>query len=145
MARVINLDEIVPEDIEFSFRGENYAIPGDIDVDTTFDLVGIFGRFAEAEAAGDTEAMRAVNKELEGKLLRLFQLKDPGLESLPFGVIGYRHVLQAVLEAVGLQIVEGDPTPAPAPKPGPRPRSSGSPQSGKRSGSGRSGGAGSRS
>ena len=126
----IELDEIIPEDITFAYKGKEYVIPGDIDVDTTFDLTALLIRHGAAEEKGDTEEVRAVNKEVEQKLLYLFQQRDPELEALPFGVIGYRFVLAQVLTSLGLLIVEEPETP---PKPrrakrSPSRRSSGSPQ-----------------
>ena len=126
----IELDEVIPEDITFAYKGKEYVIPGDIDVDTTFDLIALLGRHGEAEEKGDTPEVRAVNKEVEQKLLYLFRQRDPELEALPFGVIGYRFVLAQVLTSLGLLIVEEPATP---PKPrrakrSPSRRSSGSPR-----------------
>jgi len=115
MPRIV-LDELVPEEITFVYKDREYVIDGDIDVDTTFDLIDLLGRFYEAEDGGDQKASRALNKEVERKLLALFQQREPSLEELPFGVIGYRHVLGHVLESLGLQIVtepEDPPTPRP--------------------------------
>jgi hypothetical protein len=112
MARVINLDELLPEDIVFTYKGRDYTISGDISIAATFDLVELFGRHAEAEEAGDLQAVREVNVELEEKLLELFQERDPDLTELPFGVMAYRHVLAHVLTGLGLQIVGGDGEPA---------------------------------
>ena len=127
----IELDEIIPEDITFAYRGKEYVIPGDLDIDTTFDLIALLGRHGAAEAADDTEEVRVVNKEVEQKLLFLFRQRMPDLEALPFGVIGYRVVLAQVLTALGLQIVEEPetpPKPRRAKKTSPSRPSSGSPR-----------------
>jgi len=101
----IDLDVLVPEEITFVYQDREYAISGDIDVDTTFDLIDLLGRHGEAEASDDRAAARAINKEMEETLLGLFQERQPDLDRLPFGVIGYRIVLSQVLQALGLQVL----------------------------------------
>ena len=115
MPRIV-LDELVPEEITFVYKEREYTIAGDIDVDTTFDLIDLLGRHGDAEKQNDRGAARAVNKEIEGKLLALFQERQPDLEELPFGVIGYRIVLSQVLEALGLQVIDDENPPTPSPK-----------------------------
>ncbi len=112
----IDLDALVPEEITFVYQGREFSIAGDVDVDTTFDLIDLLGRHGEAENKNDRAAVRAVNKEMERKLLALFQQREPELQSLPFGVIGYRLVLSQVLMALGLQLIEEDESP-PTPRP----------------------------
>lgn len=117
----IEMDELVPEDITFVFRGKEYVIDGDLDVDLTFDLTDLFIRYGQAEADGDRVEIRKTNTEMRDKLLAAFQTRDPALTDLPFGVMAYRIVLGQVLTALGLQIVQEDP---PRPRtPAPRPRS----------------------
>jgi len=112
----IELDPLVPEKIVFGYRGRDYTIDGDISVDATFDLIDLFTRLAQVDG-GDVEAARQVNKEAEATLVALFQAEDDTIEELPFGAVGYRHVLGHVLEALGLQIVDEEPVAPPKPRP----------------------------
>lgn len=126
----INLDDVVPEDIEFDYRGKTYTISGDLDVETTFKLIGLFGDLADAEVAGDRKKQLSVNGKLEQLLLDLFKEHDPSLEKLPFGVVAYRNVVTQLLGSLGLEVIGGDPPADPskptAKKRAPRRRSSGS-------------------
>jgi hypothetical protein len=138
MPQIVELDELVPDDVVFRYKGTDYPIPGDIDVETTFRLLKLFQRAAEAEGSTDLDAREQVNIEVRDALLGLFQQRDPDLAELPFGVIAFRHVLSEVLQAMGLVFVAGDgegegPPTKPRPKT-PR-QSSGSRASSKRSGS----------
>ena len=112
----IELDGIVPEDLTFVFRGDEFTIDGDIDVEKTFDLIDVYQRAVVIDSDPNAEVadQRKVNIEMRDKLLALFQARDPELTTLPFGTIAYRHVLAEVLQSVGLQIVQVDP---PKPKP----------------------------
>lgn len=116
MARIIDLDAVVPEDIEFTYRGETYAIPGDIDVEQTFRIIRMFeeAQAAEANSAPIDERER-LNLVIRDELLELFRVRNPDLADLPFGTIAYQHVLVTVLGQLGLQVV-GEPTP-PEPRP----------------------------
>lgn len=115
----INLDELVPEDIAFVRHGKRYVVDGDLDVDTSLKLVGLFMTAAEAEASGDVDAISASNNALKEYLLELFRIRDPALESIPFGVQSLREVVGQLLVAVGLQIVDDDKVVDP-PKPRPK-------------------------
>jgi hypothetical protein len=135
LPQIVELDELVPDDIVFRFRGSEHSIPGDIDVETTFRLLKLFKRAAEVEESGDLDASEKVNVEVRDALLGLFQQRDPDLAQLPFGVIAFRHVLSQVLQAIGLVFVSPEDEDDPPTKRGPKksPRSSGSPRSSKRS------------
>lgn len=113
----IDLDELVPEDINFTFKGDTYTIPGDLTVDQTFDVVSVWTRAAEAELTGDQDKIRKTNQALTDQLLQLFRIKHPDLESLPFGVAAYRAIVAQVLIAVGLTIEDEQDPPKPSPAP----------------------------
>jgi hypothetical protein len=136
VAQIIELDPLVPEDITFRFRGGEYSIPGDIDVETTFRLLKLFRRAADVEESEDLDAKEKVNLEVRDALLDLFRQRDPDLAELPFGVIAFRHVLSEVLQAIGLVYVTPDEEEPGTPtkrRPKRSPPSSGSRSSSKRS------------
>lgn len=133
MPDIVDLDELVPDDIQFNYRGETYTIPGDLRVDQTLDLYALLTRLANAEAKGGAAEMKRILDKAEAALLPVFQVHQPEMVQLPFGAAGLGHVLRRVLTLIGLlQVVppgDGDDTnpPTPAPAPGPRkPRGSGS-------------------
>lgn len=139
MAEIVRLDELVPESIVFNFRGNDYEMPGDIDVDTTFVLQQLIVQMAQAEEAVDAagamraqatkpaaidRANRAINKanaanaqitkKTEAEILKLFQVNHPDMEKLPFGATGFQAVLAHVLIKLGFASeATTDPTPAP--------------------------------
>lgn len=115
MTRIVDLDALVPEDIEFQFRGEKYLIPGDIQMEDTFKLVRLYEAAVAADAGAIDERERA-NLATKAALDELFRVRQPDIQELPFGVMAYRHILAEVLELLGFQIVDETP-PEPRPKP----------------------------
>lgn len=134
MAEVVNLDEILPDSIELVWKGQTYVLPGDIDVETTFELQQLLvdlGRAEEATLAADPESderqeavdlQRSVSLKIEKVLLRLLQVNHPELEKLPFGIAGFQYVLGLVFAKLGF-LTEDEPDP---PKPAPKPKAAGS-------------------
>lgn len=116
MPEIRDLDDLVPEDVEYRYRGKTYTLPGDIDVEHTYRLVKLLGKSGELEAAqfaGETvfeekpilEARQALDEQVANELLELFQQSDPELAALPFGVTAMRFVLVDVLKALGFEFV----------------------------------------
>jgi hypothetical protein len=117
VARVVDLDALVPDDIDFQYRGKSYPIPGDIDVETTFSLIKMFEEASNAERSGaSVEEREALNLTLRNKLTELFRIRQPELTDLPFGTIAYQHILAEVLQAIGLQIAVEEPKTPPKPR-----------------------------
>lgn len=114
MTRLVDLDALVPEDVDFKYRGESYVMPGDISVAQTFKLVRLYERAVAVDADPDIDVREKAELDMEQALLELFRERDPDLAALPFGTLAYRHVLAEVLSALGLQIVPVDP-PTPPP------------------------------
>lgn len=116
---VIDLDKVVPEDVIFKYRGEDYRFPGDIDADTVLVLVKLVNELARAEGhvedvPGDSAKARRVGKQLDEELLKLFQVNHPQLERLPFGAHALSMVVGTVLTRLGFMDAEtpkpdGDP------------------------------------
>lgn len=158
MAKEIDLDALIPDDLEFHYRGETYTIPGDVDTETVLRMFRMFQLLLEtrdlAQGAADADAKKFGAKidkayeEINSILLTLFQVNQPHLTALPFGVAAMPHVIAGVLQLLG---VTADPltgesseesTTSPPKKPqrsaprkrsstakGRSPRSSGSPSS----------------
>jgi hypothetical protein len=116
MARIVNLDELVGEDIEFKYAGESYVIPGDIDVETVFDLFEKFqsvSKIEEKDPAQLTAAVRARFDGITSKLMEVLTVRQPGLERYPFGIRGTGVVLREILSALGVSVTADPPAPAP--------------------------------
>lgn len=123
----IDLDQVVPEDITFKYRGADYVLDGDLDTEDVLILARLLDQAQTAETAGDLAAVQKLNPKIKQELLRLFQVKDPKLEALPFGAVAYQHVIAEVLKLMGFVLVEEDPpAPTPAPNRSQRRRSTGS-------------------
>lgn len=114
MPRVFELDEMVPEDIVFRYRGADYLIPGDLDTELVLRLYRMFGDLLAEPTSGDeaedeSNAERIVLKVKE-ELLAIFQVLQPGMEKLPFGALGIRAVIRCILIALG--VIAESPQPA---------------------------------
>jgi hypothetical protein len=136
-ARIVNMDDLVPDELVFNYHGKDYRLPGDIDTETVFTLEQLLIEMAEAEgdvltamaanvestsAAATKKAQadqkkakehqRRVTRKTEAEILGLFQVNHPELEKLPFGVVGFTVVLTYVLAELGFaQAPAPDPTP----------------------------------
>lgn len=100
--QIVELDDLVPDAIDFRYQGKSYILPGDITVETTFQLQKLLTALAEAEAdPKKTAQQEKLTLEVEQVLLGLFRQADPELASLPFGVIGFQHVLTFLLTKLG--------------------------------------------
>lgn len=118
MTKIINLNELVGEDIVFKYGQpvKNYRLPGDIDVDTVFELFQMFTTISEIKATDANEIVAEVKQKFDditAQLLSLFQQRDPKLKSLPFGIRGTGVVLRTVLAELGVSVDQADPTPPP--------------------------------
>jgi hypothetical protein len=126
--QIIELDPLVPDDIEFRYRGQKYVLPGDLTVETTFHIQKLIlalnaaeQRVTDAAGKGEKVQLQAAAEqerltlEVEKLLLGLFRQRDPDLEELPFGVVGFQHVLSMVLVKLGFgaAISEDDADPPP--------------------------------
>jgi len=125
MPEIVDIDELVPEDIEFKYRGETYTIPGDLRTDQTLKLYALLVRLAKAEAKGNAAELGRTVGQAEAALLPIFQVYRPELKELPFGAAALAVVLRRVLTLIGLLEVAPAADPQePAPKPAPRGRPS---------------------
>ena len=115
MAEIIDLDELVPDDIVFKYRGQQYTMAGDIDTETVFRLFRMYAEFAEENE--DADAAERTTIKVKEFLLQLFQQRMPDLEALPFGVKSMPLVMQQVLSGLGVDAT-ADPPPPPPPAPG---------------------------
>jgi hypothetical protein len=114
MPRIIDLDALVPEDLEFRYRGESYLVPGDIDGEAAWGLVKLYQEGLAAQEKGSSE-QQAADALIQQALLALFRVRQPDLERLPFGLRGSAVVLAEVLVLLGFEIVS-PPTPRPKEK-----------------------------
>lgn len=112
MAEIIEVDALVPDDMEFRFRGGTYTLPGDISVTDTFRMQKLIVALAQAEEAENLPEQERLTLEVEAFLLGLFRLRNPELESLPFGSRGFTVVLGVILTKLGFGVPDENPPPA---------------------------------
>ena len=121
MPEIVDLDELVPDDITFRYRGADYTIPGDLKTGVTLELYALLTRLAKAEAKGGAAELKRIIGQAERAMLPVFQVHQPDMVELPFGAAGLSHVLRRVLVLIGLLEIPGEgdgvdpPTPAPTP------------------------------
>lgn len=106
MARIIDLDALVPDDVEVVFGGETYPLPGDIPVELMLQVEAASQRL---NTITDNEEGQDALGGLYDAVLELFRIRRPELESVPIGL------KQCVMLIGQLYAVE-EPTPDP-PKP----------------------------
>lgn len=143
---VVNLDELVPRTRVFELHGEQWLVPGDIDVETTFSIQRLLLDLADAEAgvmrwqiaeleAEDNETREEASRrrrdafdlqatttlEMEREILGLFKIHQPELMKLPFGAAAFKGVLAHILAQLGFGEMEEedalDEDPTPIPTP----------------------------
>src|SRR4051812_9427380 len=119
MARIINLDELVPEDVEIRYRGGTYMLPGDVSTETIFKLFELYRTLASGVEDEDPAAVMARLRDrfgdIEAELLSLFRQRQPELEAPPFGLSALGAVLRVILAHLGINIPEGSAPPPPRP------------------------------
>lgn len=131
---IVDLDELVPDDIEFRYRDKSYLLPGDPPNEVVLALVKHYERMLsdvifDEEGTSDDRTKDEIEAEVEAAieatkavLLGLFQLNDPELTEWPFGMYSTQHVARHVLLQLGiLRLVDekdgdGDPPTIPTPK-----------------------------
>ena len=121
MARIVNLNDLVGEDIVFQYGTPvvEYAIPGDISVETVFELFDRFQNVSTIEGDNPDELTAQVKQRFDGiteKLMEVLHVRQPDLEQYPFGIRGTGIVLREILSALGVNVTEDPPKPAPAPR-----------------------------
>ena len=102
MPEIVDLDELVPDDIVFKYRDNQYTIPGDLKTGQTLELFALLTRLAKAEAKGGATELKRIIGQCEHALLPIFQVHQPDMVELPFGAAGLGHVLRRVLELIGM-------------------------------------------
>lgn len=148
-AKVIDLRDFIPTDIIFILPGdEEYAIPGDVDNKTAWELYGLLLDAAkipdvmidEPGARRTLEAVQKIDARMQEILLGLFQQRHPDLTAVPGGAKASRVYAHTLLTTIGFlsdsdDEADADPT-AGSPKTSgssttgstPSSRSSGSPR-----------------
>ena len=107
MAQIVNLNELVPEDIviRYGTPPKDYRLPGDISVDSVFRLFAMFQALTATPVEGEGAALLADLKnrfgDIEAELLALFQIRDPKMTTLPFGIASLNQVLRIILASWG--------------------------------------------
>lgn len=115
MAQIIEMNELVPEDIIVRYGNPpvDYKIPGDIDVETVFRLFEMFQALSSTEGNDQEvfDSLKAKFGDIRAELLKLFQVRDPKLKELPFGLRGTGALLRVILGQLGLVVTAENPTP----------------------------------
>jgi len=142
MARIVNMEEVLPEDIEFHLPGgQKVFAPGDPPLELILRIADLFERSQNAGEDDEAIGLEVLN-ELDAQVMRLLQMRDPDLTAQPFGVVGVQHFVAECLKQYGFaEETAEDPPPRAASSRKRSPRSSGSRSSSRRSASSRTTGA----
>lgn len=122
MTQIVNLNELVGEDIVFQYGTPvvEYRIPGDVDVETVFELFEMFLGLSKIKGDDPEKLAADVQRgffDIRDKLLKLLQIRSPKLTSYPFGIRGTGIVLRSILSDLGVQVSNENPTPPSPAKP----------------------------
>lgn len=106
MARIVKLSQLLPDDVEFDLGGgRTYTVPGDPPLELILKIADLFERGQavdpDDEAAGDSFGVDAM-RELDAEILKLLRMRDPSIESSPFGPIGAQHFVAELLQAYNM-------------------------------------------
>lgn len=100
-----DLDELVPEDLEITYRGAVYTLPGDLASEDAFRLV----RYRNLIGESDTVAAQEKNvQQIMSFLLDMLRQRSPDLDACPFGVFGSMKVVARYLEHIGLEVSDAE-------------------------------------
>jgi hypothetical protein len=108
-SEIVDLDKILPDDIEFVFDKETYRLSAkNIRFEQALLLGRLVGELGAAEVKlnspkvtkKDWDEVERVTGQVQEILLELFQVRHPDLERLPFGTLSFSHVLARVLIAI---------------------------------------------
>lgn len=123
MAEIVQLDDLVPEDIVFVYREEEYVVPGDLDTETTLrvfkylrNLVTLRDSREQGDIPAEADVVKAASA-LQELLLSIFQIRNPSLTSIPFGAKSLPIVTERILGLLGIStaaedlVEEGAPVP----------------------------------
>lgn len=138
MARVVKLQELLPEDVVFELPGgQRVTFPGDPPLELILKIAALFERAQGDDGSEASEIGMDVLQQLDDELVRLIRMRDPEANSSPFGVLGVQHVVAQLLAAYNFGVEEeaGEDDADPPPPAARSTRSSGSRSSSKRSGS----------
>lgn len=120
MARIIDLDELAPEDLTVRKDGREYTLPGDPPIDVWLRLVEAGDTFMAAKGEDSQKTLEVFRQ----RMLELFQIRQPTMTELPFGVPGMYALL------AGFYGINAEPDP-------PKPRRNGGEASTKKTSNGR--------
>lgn len=107
VGNVYDLDDLIPKDIGMRFEGTEYRVPADLPIDTTYALFELFANMINAQGeavagdGGNADRATTAVKDLEQYVLGLFQIRQPKLAELPFGVAGLLAVVRLILIELG--------------------------------------------
>ncbi len=96
MARIIDLDEVLPADVVVRIEGAEYPLPADVPVPDYLAIARLIDELESAEAQEQSPVDRL--EELYERVLDLFRLKTPDLKELP---LGPRRLGELVLQIYG--------------------------------------------
>lgn len=103
-AEIVNLDDIVGGDLTFMYGGKELKIPGDISTKKVFEIFNAFRELSDVQEDGDPEKIQAANDLINAQLLKLFQIREPEMDELPFGIKTMPIVIQEILKLLGVNV-----------------------------------------
>lgn len=104
MTRIIDLDKIVPDDIEVVLQGDTYLLPGDIPVEL---MLRVEHATQQLNSVTDSDEGQNVLADLLDAVVDLFRIRQPDVDQVPIGL------RQAVMLISQIYSVQEDPAPDP--------------------------------
>lgn len=111
MATIVDLDTLVGGDLTFKYADTDLRIPGDISTKTVFQIFQAFRELSDVQETGDPDQIQSANTLINEQLLILFQIRQPDMKELPFGIKTLPIVIQEILKLLGVNVLEDDANP----------------------------------
>lgn len=108
MANIVDLDALVGGDLTFKYGGDSLKIPGDVSTQQVFEIFQAFSDLQKVTDEGDPQKLEEATKLIHDTLLKLFQVRQPEMQELPFGVRTLPIVIQEILKVLGVGVDLGD-------------------------------------
>lgn len=121
-ARIIDIDALLPDDIELVIGGETYTIPGDVPAPDVLRLMQAARHVQDVAEQGDAEQVIQASVHLHDLVVGMIRRRHPGVD-IQLGQRGLRAVVVGILEAFGMIEADddgagGEAVPPPAPRRG---------------------------
>jgi len=107
MARIVNMQALLPPDIEFVMGDETYLAPGDPPLPLLLRIFDVWEKAQSLKPDDDAMGLEQL-RELDTLMVELLQIRDPKVTANPFGMSGVMLAVGELFTAYGYAAEGGD-------------------------------------